>query len=57
MLSQAVGCDRDTGEYRLDAEGLAHPIEYLGLFLGYMHGPLYPETPEEQRARLADSGV
>ena len=33
------------------------PVETLGEIIGYMSGPLYPETPEEQEARIAEWGV
>ena len=38
---------------RFDVEELERPLNTVGIFLGYMSGPLYPETPEEQQRRLA----
>ena len=40
LLQQIAVADAKTGHYRFDAEGIAHLEEYLGVFLGYISGPL-----------------
>ncbi len=47
----------DTSPFRFDEEELEYPLETLGVFLGYMSEPLFPETPEEQQRRLARSSL
>jgi hypothetical protein len=53
-FSQITVHDRQTGYYHLDAEGIDHPVEVLGVFFGYITAPLFPETEEEQRQRQAE---
>lgn len=52
VVSQIVCCDRQTGRYHFDIEGIEHPLEFLGIFLGYAVAPFFPETLEEQVQRL-----
>ena len=40
LLHQIAVPDAKTGHYRFDEEAIAHLEEYLGVFLGYMSGPL-----------------
>jgi len=40
LLQQIAVADAKTGHYRFDAEGIEYLEEYLGVFLGYMSGPL-----------------
>lgn len=40
LLHQIAVPDARTGHYRFDEEAIAHLEEYLGVFLGYMSGPL-----------------
>src|SRR5947209_7626956 len=40
LLHQIAVPDAMTGHYRFDEEAIAHLEEYLGVFLGYMSGPL-----------------
>jgi hypothetical protein len=40
LLQQIAVPDAKTGHYRFDAEGIEYLEEYLGVFLGYMSGPL-----------------
>jgi hypothetical protein len=40
LLHQIAVYDARTGHYRIDEEAIAHLEEYLGVFLGYMSGPL-----------------
>jgi hypothetical protein len=42
------------GRLHFDAQELDCPLDTLGFFLGYMSGPIIPETPEEQQARLKE---
>jgi len=53
-FSQITVHDKQTGQYHLDAEGIDHPIEVLGVFFGYLMAPLLPETEEEQQQRQAE---
>ncbi len=53
-FSQITVRDTKTGYYHLDAEGIDHPVEFLGVFFGYATAPLFPETEEEQRQRCAN---
>lgn len=46
----------DHTPFHFHGEQIIAPIETLGEIIGYMSGPLYPETPEEQRARFAEWG-
>jgi hypothetical protein len=46
--------DAETGHHHFDAEGIARPVETLGVFLGYATAPLFPETQEEYRHRLVE---
>ncbi len=50
-FSQITVHDRQTEHYHLDAEGIAHPVEVLGVFFGYITAPLLPESEEEQQQR------
>lgn len=43
--------DKKHGGYRFDRMAFPTPFEVLGAFLGYMSGPLIPETPEEREER------
>ena len=56
-FSQITIHDTQTGHYHLDAEGIAHPVEFLGVFLGYIMAPLFPETKEEQQQRRAEEAT
>jgi hypothetical protein len=40
LLQQIAVADAKTGHYRFDVEGIEFLEEYLGVFLGYMSGPL-----------------
>ena len=40
LLRQTAVPDARIGHYRFDEEVIAHLAEYLGVFLGYMSGPL-----------------
>jgi hypothetical protein len=40
LLHQIAVPDAKTGHYRFDEEASIHLEEYLGVFLGYMSGPL-----------------
>jgi hypothetical protein len=40
------------GGYRFDNLAFSSPVEILGFFLGYMSGPLLPESPEEYEVRM-----
>ena len=51
LLRQIMGRD-EQGQYHFDEEAAHLPITYLGIFLGYMSGPLYPETQQERQQRL-----
>jgi len=51
----AVGSvlDEDgNGGYRFDHMAFKDPLDILGFFLGYMDGPLTPESMEEREVRL-----
>ncbi len=50
ILSICVACD-EQGHYHFDEEGQEHLVEYLGIYLGYLSGPLCAETPEERQTR------
>ena len=39
------------GGYRFDRMALPGPFDVLGLFLGYMSGPIMAESQEERKAR------
>jgi hypothetical protein len=41
------------GGYRFDHMAFKDPIDILGFFLGYMSGPVAPESPEEHDERIA----
>jgi hypothetical protein len=55
-----VAIPDEQGHYQLD-DGRQSTVfregveELVGVLTDYMAGPLHPETPEEQRVRLADS--
>lgn len=40
LLHQIAVPDAKSGHYRFDEEAIDHLEEYLGVFLGYMSGPL-----------------
>ena len=40
-----------------DNRDLEHPLHLIGVIVGYVSGPSYPETPEEQAERLKDAIV
>jgi hypothetical protein len=40
LLHQIAVPDARTGHYRFDEEAIGYLEEYLGVFLGYMSGPL-----------------
>ncbi len=40
LLHQVAVLDAKMGHYRFDEEAIDHLEEYLGVFLGYMSGPL-----------------
>ncbi len=42
------------GVYHFDEMGNENLPEYLGYLIGYMSGPLFPETSEEERQRLKE---
>ncbi len=52
--AQVIVVGTDSEHPHFDAEELAHPIETVGVFLGYMSGALIPETAEERQARLKE---
>jgi hypothetical protein len=52
--AQIVVVGTESGQPHFDAEELAHPIETVGVFLGYMSGALIPETTQERQARLKE---
>ena len=50
VLRQIMGCD-EHGCFHFDEEVTSLPVTYLGILLGYMHGPGHPETTEERFER------
>jgi hypothetical protein len=52
--AQVIVVGIESGCPHFDAEELAHPIETIAVFLGYMSGALLPETTEERQARLKE---
>ena len=42
---------------RFDKDDLSHPLRLLGTIVGYMSGPLHPETAAEQTERFKDAAV
>lgn len=50
VLRQIMGCD-EHGRFHFDEEVTGLPVTYLGILLGYMHGPGDPETQEERFER------
>ncbi|HLI89212.1 MAG TPA: hypothetical protein VKV37_11030 [Ktedonobacteraceae bacterium] len=55
--AQVIVVGTDSDQPHFDAEELAHPIETVGVFLGYMSGALIPETAEERQARLKEEAA
>jgi hypothetical protein len=53
-VSQIAVRDQEAERYHFDLEGIDHPVEFLGIFLGYTTAPLFPETPEEREQRLTE---
>jgi hypothetical protein len=58
-LASTVLCgDCNAGQrFRFDKDDLSHPLRLLGTIVGYMSGPLHPETMAEQAERLKDAVV
>jgi hypothetical protein len=44
----------EAGRLHFENGRIVHPFETLGSFLGYLSGPIIPETTEEWQARLKD---
>ncbi len=55
-IASTVFCgDCNAGQrLRFDKDDLSHPLRLLGTIVGYMSGPLHPETMAEQAERLKD---
>jgi hypothetical protein len=53
-LYQMILVEDAGGDLHFDSQELACPLDTLGFFLGYMSGPIIPETVEEQQARLKE---
>jgi hypothetical protein len=58
-IASTVLCGDCNGGQRLcfDTGDLSHPLRLLGIIVGYMSGPLHPETMAEQAERLNDAVV
>ena len=56
-LASTVLCGDCNAGHRLrfDKDDLSHPLRLLGTIVGYMSGPLHPETMVEQAERLKDA--
>ncbi len=61
-LLHLIAIADEEGRYQLD-DGLDRTAfregveQLLGVLIGYLGGPLHPETPEEQQARLTESVI